>query len=255
MKIRRHRVTTGSFAASRLTVDPEVQRALGVSPAHVKRIRQNWEPKATGRITVSKRPDGRLVVIDGMHRVEAAPPDFVFRCDVHEGLTFEEECDLFRKLNTTRVRSAFDDFDKGVKAGDPECIEIAGVVAGRGLKIGPVPSDGRVAAVASLRNVYKSVGADGLDRTLGIVTEAWGPRADALDGKIIQGIGQLVASQNGALDDAALVKKLSKYAGGPTGLLGAAKGLKAMRPGTLPGHVASITLDLYNHGRRKKLES
>ncbi len=254
-KPKKHRITTGNFAASRLHIDPEVQRALGVSQAHVRRIREQWNPLATGRLTISKRSDGRLVVIDGMHRLTAAPPDFVFRCDVYEDLTFEEECGIFRKVNTTRASSAFDDFDKGVKAGDPECVAVNEIVERNGLRVGAQSRDGTVAAVAALRAIYARGGEPALDRALKIAIGAWGRTADATDGKVLSGLGRLTATYNGDLDDRALVKKLAKYPGGPTALLGAARGLRAMRPGSVSAHVATIALDSYNHGRRNRLEA
>jgi hypothetical protein len=253
LKPKKHRITTGSFPASRLKIDPEVQRVCGFSPVHVTRIRNEWSPNAAGRITISKRADGTLVVIDGMHRLQAAPDGYVFRCDVHEGLTFEEECDLFRRLNQAKRVSAFDDFDKGVKAGDPECVAVNEIVEQHGLRVSNTHSDGTVAAVSALRDVYRKGGTAALDRALGIAVGAWGKRSESTDGQIIAGLGKITGAFNGELDDAALVKKLSKYPGGPTALIGSARGLRSLRPGSVATHVATIVLDVYNHGRRHKV--
>jgi hypothetical protein len=53
-----------------IQVDPQVQRRLNVDRA--ARIARSWDWAAYQPISVSRRPDGSMVVFDGMHRLHAA---------------------------------------------------------------------------------------------------------------------------------------------------------------------------------------
>ena len=104
--------------------------------------------------------------------------------------------------------------------------------------------------VTALKKVYGFDGGKALALTLETVVAAWGRTEAAVDGKIIEGVGLVHCHYNGAIDLAALSKKLAKYPGGASGLLGDAKGLRQFRHASLPRCVAETVIETYNVGRK-----
>lgn len=255
------RDTSRKFArVDQLVIDPEVQREL--RPPKVKSIRQNLDLDAIGIITVSRRKDGTLVVLDGQHRIVALREEghgsLQVGIHIHDGLTRAQEASLFRLLNNTNRPTAFDDFVVGVVARDPECIGIEKIVGEAGYRIHNQTVDGAINAVSALRRVYRGSNGHGphpehLTQTLKIISAAWGHTAPAVEGQILQGLGVVVETYGDELDTAALTRKLAKYPGGASGLLGKARQLKDIRRTSVARSVAEIVVDSYNSGRRKRL--
>lgn len=219
----------------------------------VRKLEQTMDLDALGRFAVWR--DGRnLYVIDGQHRKIALENlglgDWKVRCDVYEGMSFPEACEQFLKLNDALAVRPYDKFDKAVKALHEPEIETQRIIREAGLQDSSQAGDGRVACVVAATDVWKLDRGEALTRTFAWTNEAWGSTAAALDGQIIRGLGMAAAKYNGDLNDAALVKKLSKFPGGPGALLGRAKAQKEIKGGTVSRNVALIVVDLYNKGRR-----
>lgn len=245
-------ITTEHIAVAELSVDPTVQRDL--IGARVKQLRKNLDLRGIGTLTVSRRDDGSSVVLDGQHRVAAllaeGMNDHKVRCEVHHGLDRASEARLFRLLNNTRKASAFDDFIKGVMAGDPECTRINAIVQEHGLKITQTgQGQGEIAAVTRLRHLYRT-SPGSLAKTLGVIVGAWGTTPDGLDGVLIAGIGSVFARYKEDVDQAKLIGKLAKRPGGPRRLVGDARGQRDYNGGTVPMNVARLVVDTYNKGLR-----
>ena len=69
---------------------------------------------------------------------------------------------------------------------------------------------------------------------------------------LVAGIGEVFCRYEGEIDRAALIRKLSKFPGGATGLLGKAKGLHEYRKKLTIGRcVAILVIDVYNRGRQR----
>src|SRR5699024_415301 len=87
-----------------LTTDMTYQSP--VKESHVKDIVKNFNPEAAGIITVSHR-DGKYYVPDGQHRVEVYKRmgiKYIY-AEVHEGLTQEEEAEMYILLNKAPNKS------------------------------------------------------------------------------------------------------------------------------------------------------
>lgn len=199
--------------------------------------------------------DGRnLYVIDGQHRKlaleELGLGEWNVRVDVYEGCAFQDACDLFLGLNDGLIVRPFDKFDKAAKAGYEAEVETQRIVREAGLQISAQSGDGKLACVVAACDVYRMDRGAALKRTLAWTNEAWGSSAASLDGNIIRGLGLVSSSFNGELDDAALVKKLAKFAGGPGALIGRARAQRDIKGGTVAKNVGGIVVDLYNKGRR-----
>lgn len=217
-----------------------------------------YDLDAIGILTVSLKPDGTLLVLDGQHRLKAllelGLPEWPVKCHVYKGLTDAQDSALFRRLNDTRRPTAYDDFRHGVREGDPECVGITEIVESVGLHIEDQHRDGAIACVTALRNVYRSSNGRPNDSALRDALEtaiaAWGRRADAVEGHIIHGLGLVFREHGDEIDRAVLIKKLAKFPGGPAGLLGRARSLREIRTGTIARLVAAIAVESYNRGKR-----
>lgn len=246
--------------ASRLAIDRRVQREL--IPARVRKLVKSFDLDAIGVVTVSERAKGErfvYVVIDGQHRVialrEHGLNDWPLKCHVYTGLSLQDEAWIFRKLNDHRLLSKWEDFDKGLREGDAECKGIERIVDDAGLGLYKVSQDQKVACIATLQKIYRNSmfgrnGADVLREALDISVESWGGISSGLEGSVLEGLSLVAGKYNGEVDRKALVQKLSKYPGGPSALLGNARGLRNIKSLPVPRLVASLVVSLYNKGRR-----
>lgn len=242
---------------SDLEVVFEVQREA--VEAWIHKLKDSFDPRAVGVLYVSQRPDGRLVVIDGQHRLlalhtlgNAAP----LPCFVYTGLTTEDECELFLQLNNRRNVTAVDKFRIGVGAGIEECVGVNDLLIERGLKIaGDRSRNGAppVSCAAVMRSYWKRAprertGPQALACALDTAVGAFGTSGDALHGVVVAGLSELYL-ENAWVETAALIDRLAK-AGGPALLLGRAKALYALHKGSSLGVCMwKVCGDVYNQRR------
>lgn len=248
---RKFKVTSSELQIGELRLHHAANREL--RPGRVRYFVQNMDPDALGRFAVWRQ--GRdLYLIDGQHRKvaleEMGLPDWPVFCDVYEGMSFAEACEQFLNLNNSLTVLPYDKYDKGVKAGRQSCVESQKVVEKIGFRIAQQSGDGKIVCVAAIEDAWKVDQGVSLERALTWATEAWGFTAQAAEGQIVRGLTQLAHRFNGDIDDAALVKKLSKHPGGASRLIGMAKTQRELKGGTVSTNVARAVVDLYNKGRR-----
>lgn len=256
--------------AGQIDVDPAIQRPL--NPAWAERIGRELDPDLIGVLHVSERANGRYVVIDGQHRLHGVKNVFgnngtLVECKIYSGLTKAQEAELFVGLNNFRRPSRIDVFVKNVVAKDPHALAIDHVVRSLDFRVDRMKADGVITAVGALEETYfgfinsRDLSLEAADMarvakpnllrdTLSVIKEAWGGVSDSVNGHLISGIGRLLAARQRALDVPDLIQKLSKYPGGPTALLGAATGRRAITGGKMQLAVAEVCVELYNRGRR-----
>jgi hypothetical protein len=210
-----------------------------------------------GTPTVSYR-DGYYWIIDGQHRIEALRGigwgDQQIQCWTYEGLTEEQECEKFLKLNDTLAVGAHDRFRIGVNARREVPTVINGVVSAEGLHVSTAKSPGSIGAVGTLVRVYQRGGADTLGRTRRIIRDSFGdPGMQAL---VIDGIGHLCGRYGEQLDEQIAIKKLGGIHAGASGLLGKGAVIH-QKYGQVRAHcVAAAAAEIINTGRGgKKLPS
>lgn len=233
-----------------LWVDPNVQRSL--RKARVTAMANEFEPSALGVLTTSYRGAGRIHIIDGQHRyraAEAAAYTGIIQTMEYRGLSIPEEAALFRLLNTAEKPSRIDHFLVSCVEQDPASLRLAGFLADNGWSIGVSGSEARLSAIGSLQRVY-ALSPDAASATLGVLTAAYGHRAAAVQGSLVEGVGRVLAKYGSAVDLADLIKRLAKVPGGPDGLVGNARGQSFTRTGNLSAQVARVVVGLYNQRRR-----
>lgn len=234
-----------------LAVNDRAQREM--RPGWAAQIATEFDPDRFTPPLVSRR-DGKNFVVDGQHRVEAMRilgwADQEIQCWVYEGLTEQQEADLFLWHNNTKQVRAFDKFVIGITADRPAEVDIDRIVRAQGLVIGDNGSGpGAIHAVGALRKVYAH-GPNVLARTLRIIVDSYGD--DGLEGKVIEGIGMVCARYNGQLDDDEAVRKLGQARGGKGGLMTKAYGLRKQLGRPVTHCVAGAAVEIINSGKGGK---
>jgi hypothetical protein len=236
--------------------NPLAQRDL--VQARVAKLVSEFDPEQLGYPTVNHRAN-KYWVIDGHHRIEALKQwlgdgwdEQHVQCQTYDGLSEDEEAEIFLKLNDVLAVQAFARFRIGVQAGRHEEVEVERIVRECMLRVSQDKGDGAISATGTLMRVYRRGGPQNLARTLLIVRDAYGDLG--LEAVVLDGIGLLCHRYNGDVDDAQLVERLSKAHGGVNALLGKAEVFRK-QTGRPKGHcVAAAAVEIHN-GRRggKKL--
>lgn len=243
---------------NRVKVNPAAQRDL--VQARVDKLVAEFDPEQLGFPTVNFR-DSHYWVVDGQHRIEALKvwlgddwESQQVQCQTYEGMTEEEEAEVFLKVNDNLAVQAFAKFRVGVQAGRPDETEVDKVVRQCMLRVSQDKGDGAIGAVGTLMRLYRRSDSQTLARTLLIIRDAYGD--PGLEAAVIDGLGLLATRYNGELDDARLVTRLKSAHGGVNALLGKAENLRK-QTGNPRGHcVAAAAVEINNSGRGgKKLPS
>lgn len=228
-----------------------------IDPGRAKTMAKTWDRRLAGILELSDRgirAKRRFAVIDGQHRWAAAqqldpPPTLV--ANVHSGLSIADEAQLFDKLNRARKSTnSWDHWRARRAADDPDVLAIEGVANKHELTVSLSPADGCIACISAMEKVVKIGGIRLLDETLGLISEVWGARRDALDAPIVQGLGLVLHHLAEPIDLDRLGECLIEVL--PRQLKAQAVMLRDITTGALPVLTAIAIMSLYNKkpGRR-----
>lgn len=255
-KPKKSKIINKKVPASLLRVHPICQKKF--IPAVFKRILSALDLDAIGVVHVVEYTiDGvkALWIVDGQHRwralMEEGLGDWMVDIQIHADVQDDAAASaLFLRLGDRGVIASYDKFLNEVVAGDPVARGVVSMVEKHGFKIHRAASDGAVMCVEALKQVFRKDDGATLSATLDVIVAAWGHKVAGTEGTIIAGLGLFLARYNGEVDVPVLIKKLAKYEGGPSGLLGSAKGLRSVRGGRIIQCVESVVRAAYNKGRR-----
>lgn len=256
-----HKITYEWINSEDLSLDPRVQRLF--DPRKVDKILQmGFDASGLGTLTVSRRDDGTIVILDGQHRREAGKQvghTGKFHCEVHHGLTLKQEARIFRISNNQTVPTLVSQFLVRVTEGDPVALDIEAILASHGWQVTKGSSDGCITAVNAIERVYRT--ADGTlpngthgdltDRVIGVITAAWGTDYRAANGQILMGVAQLFGRFGDAVNVSKLVKEMQAMA--PVSLIGMAKAMQSVQGGRVPSAVAKVLVGKHNSKMRINL--
>ena len=250
--------TNDYILVSKIRVDHTYQR--GITPRWVQELVANWNETSAGIICVSLRKDGFYYVIDGQHRYAAAKELDIdlLPAEIWHRLVVPEEARMFVERNNTRGIRKIDKFLAAIKSGSPDQCEILKIAHAAGWEINDnQKQDGAIRAVAALERVYgassdqtKTRRPDDLRSTLETVRRAWGLDKDGVSGYLLDGLGRFFIRYGDQIDGDILIRKLSKYAGGPLALVGRSRELQSFVRSTVPNCVAELIVETYNRGLR-----
>lgn len=205
-----------------------------------------------GFIVVSKHGDVYFI-IDGQHRLAAllmlgfAPDDSV-QCEVYEGLTDEQDAELFLERNNYLNNTALDKFRIGVLAKRKVEVEVDTCVRAQGLKVG---RGGGIQAVGALMDAYRRTGIEGLGKTLRIIRDSYGERG--FEGPVIQGTALTIQRYNGRLDEDQMIRALSRVVGGLGGLMTQAAKTRETLGQPKAQCIAATEITYYNRAGTKRV--
>jgi hypothetical protein len=163
--------------------------------AHVADIAKNFDEAKVGTLTVSFR-DGKYYIIDGLHRSKALKANGYTHAlaIVLTGLTYEQEAELFRRLNKDkREVSTFDDFRAGLEAKDETCVTISEIVKNNGFQIGKSKTFYCIQSIKALFDIVADYGAEVLDDTLCLLANTWGGIQRASVSEFLLGTAEFVS--------------------------------------------------------------
>ena len=159
--------------------------ARPLSPYRLKQLREEWDPLAVSALTLSRRPDNTLWIIDGNHRRYIAYEKGMFQLPalVHSGLERGQEADLYTKLGTVLGQTPWTRFQAKLVSGDDAANDIMLLADRYSIELGGTSKgDNRINAVARVEWIYARGGPEGLNWVLGCLTDAYGGDRDSLSG-------------------------------------------------------------------------
>jgi hypothetical protein len=253
-------VSQESIHVEKLELEPAYQRPLEMSK--VNKWDANFNPRALGIITVSRRTNHGIVVIDGQHRRELVrrkalngDHDGFVDCHVFEGLTLAEEAQMYLELNAGSQPTPLQKFKARLTAQEPSAVEIDKSLRYYGWAVRPETGDGTIQAVVALDKVYalsQKVQAEPnlVQMVILTIQRAWGMDREAGTGALLLGLGQVFAEYGERIDLDNLINKLHDFKGGPSTLLNNARQLATLQNWKLASTIAAIIVDEYNKNRR-----
>jgi hypothetical protein len=240
--------TIEEIQPNKVTVDLTVERLL--DQRRVAAIAADLHPEAIGLPAISRRGSA-LIVIDGQHRLEALKVnelgDVPLPCAVYDGLTLEQEAELFRLLNATKALSAIDKFRISLVEKNPTSLAIDAIVERNGYVTRP-GSPNSCIAVTTLRHIWSRDQGDTLNRSLSVASATWGHRKHATHQTILQALASMLFRYGNTVNLTRLADKIrtERDAANPTQFLGTMRAL-ADTTGTTPSDAgAGKLVTIYN---------
>lgn len=199
--------------------------------------------------------DAKIMIVDGQHRLKALNQKGFHDLNVLVEVHYEVNDDagaaaLFLRLQNRSSIDTYSKFKIQCESGEPAAIGTVAVTKFNNLEVGSQCGDGKVACVASLMKLWNVDQGNVLSETLGTLIAAWGPSASSLEGKLVEGLGNVFARYNDMVDKPALVRKLAKYPGGSAALVGDARGMRKFGSSSVAACIADLIINLHDSGKR-----
>jgi hypothetical protein len=195
-----------------LLIDASYQRGLeaSASQALIRKIAVHWDWGLCQPLFVARRDDGRLYVVDGQHRLEAArlrTDIWQLPCVVTSFANAGDEAAAFVALNQMRrPLTQLDLFKAALAAGDFEASQIAVALDDAGLTLANTTNNqdmrpGAIANVGGLRKCYRQHGVQVLTAALDVLAQAFKGQVLRYAGTLFSGIVPIVIAELAADPD------------------------------------------------------
>ncbi len=189
-----------------------------VSDPAVDRLVREWDPRLLTPLAVSYR-EGRYNLVDGQHRICAmrkknGGKDVTTLCRVYRGLTYEQEAELYYKLDKAKGHLRLSHATKSlVESGsDTEIIEIKRLLEGVGFIWAldkPAGEAFEIGATRAVINAYRLLGGASFSRMLTLTARTWHGASSSLKASMLSGMALFLKTYETELDDDAFIKRLS----------------------------------------------
>ena len=189
-----------------------------VKDCDVDKLVREWDPRLLTPLVVSYR-DGRYNLVDGQHRVCAmrkknGGKDVTALCRVYHGLTYEQEAELYYKLDQAKGHLRLAHATKAlVESGaDAEIIEIKRLLEGAGFVWAldkPTGESFEIEATRAVINAYRLLGGAAFSRMLELAARTWHGSPASVKAPFLSGMALFLKTYETELDDEVFIKRLS----------------------------------------------
>lgn len=166
----------------------------GIKRAHVNEIKRNFHEDMVQPAIVSFR-DGMYYIIDHQHQSQAiyelngSNPNTPIKCKVLTGLTYEQEADLYYRLNTgTQPLGPMDIIIGLIESKDPVAVDFRDTVEACGYVIGGSTNKSLKAVSLTFGMFKKGGGKETLSEILSLTNACWPDDSSGVDSRIISGM-------------------------------------------------------------------
>lgn len=234
-------------------VDLNVQRPR--DSGRISRLAADWNDLAAGVVTVSRRTDGTIVILDGQTRFGALQVlgkghetrDTI----VYRGLSIEQEAEIFRILNNTKKLDILTLFHIACVEGNERSLAIRDMIMSHGWEVSRDKTKGLV-AIKAASDAYDRDPAT-LDATLAMIRNTWGITRDSVNGTLLAGLSVILYRYTiPAVNVEHFRRKLlSEPQTDPISLVGRARTNRMIRSCGMVDAMADVLVNIYNKGGGK----
>ena len=187
-----------------------------INKKKVDRIVENFREDEVRPVIVSRHKDGSITILDGQHTAKALSiiygNDCLVWCDIREGLSYEEEANLFVRLNTDiNLLGKPDEIRGRIESNETDAVAFKKYVEAAGYTL--FGGSNPLTAITTAYKIYseKCCGGTFLTNLLSTVDQIWPDNSNATNAAILKGIRNLlVYNKDQGVDRVNLVKKLRK---------------------------------------------
>ena len=205
-----------TLSTSQLTSGLPYQRP--VLQKDVDKIIREWNGREITPVVVSFR-DGKFNVVDGQHHIEAMRQkaggrDVIVPCIIHTGMTYEQEAELYARLDRDKKRLTLRQYIKAVvEAGsDANIMEVKRLTEEVGFiwALGePTGEPFEIAPIRALINAHQLLGGEAFARMLSLLAGAWQGTPNSLKASMLSGMALFVKTYEVELSDRAFIRRMS----------------------------------------------
>ncbi len=188
----------------------------GINRAHVNKIKRDFHEDMVQPAIVSYR-DGQYWIVDHQHQSQAiyelngCDPNTPIKCSVRTGLTYEQEADLYYRLNTGSRPLAFADKLVGlIEAKDPVALEFRDTVESCGYIVGSHTTKSLKAVSTAWKIFNEDDGKESLVSILSLTHDCWPNNPNGVDSRLIDGIAVFLSHHKDEYQHSHFVKVMSQ---------------------------------------------
>ena len=189
-----------------------------VKDSVVDRLVREWDPRLLTPLVVSYR-DGRYYLVDGQHRACCMRKmndgeDVVALCQVYNGLTYEQEAELYYKLDRAKGHLRLSSATKALleSCSDSKITDIKKRIEGAGFIWAldkPTGEAFEIEATRTVINAYHLLGGASFSRMLSLLAKTWHGVPSSMKACIISGMALFVKTYETELNDTTFINRLS----------------------------------------------
>lgn len=181
----------------------------------IKRIKEDYHEDMVQPAIVSFR-NGKYWIVDGQHRSQAKyelhnnDPNTPILCDVRTGLTYEQEADLFSRLNTgSRIIVKTDFIRAQIEAKDPVALDFRDTVESCGYVM-YINTSNTLDAISTAWRIYnKKDGKETLTKILTLTNMCWPSNRQGVHSIMLNGLALFLKHHGSEFKTEQFVKQLS----------------------------------------------